>query len=158
MPGKARKRAQRPGASGNSMTVFWRDEQAFSLTFTAILVLPILALLALGWDLGRAWAAQHRLSHAIRAAALHGAAHLDSNAAEEAGAMLHVNFPADRMGTLGLVEHIEADPQAGLVSITVSTEIPNVLMALLGRATTPVRVAATAERSGDAPPYRLSLR
>jgi Flp pilus assembly protein TadG len=55
-----------------------RDENGMSLVLTAIALFPILVLIAVGADLGRAWLAHGRLSTAVVAAAGAGAASANS--------------------------------------------------------------------------------
>ena len=144
--------------TSSPISCFLKDDRGFSMVLTAILILPVLALLALCIDLGKTWTVERQLAFACRSAALHGARFIDTDGAEQASQMLRLNFSPDRLKVSGLIESIEIDMPEGRITVAASVDNPSLLMGLFRNFKTPVYSRAVVERMGTAEPYDYHIR
>lgn len=116
-----------------------RDRRANVAMFTAIVMLPMLAVIGIAVDATRMWLAQSRMTAALDAAALNGAREI-SSATRNADivnlfwANFHRSAPGSQVGFLGTnVTSLTVSPvDANTLSITAKGLLPTTFMSLFG--------------------------
>jgi Flp pilus assembly protein TadG len=122
------------------------------LTLWAFFLIPLLAVVGSGVDIGRAYLARTHLQEACDAAALAGrramtASTVDAAVKAEALKFFNFNFPQLVFGTTAFVPQVtSATGSAQTVVITAATTMPTTIMTLFGYASLPVAVTCNASQ------------
>ena len=123
------------------------------LTLWAFFMIPMLAVIGSGVDIGRTYVARTHLQDACDAAALAGrramtASAVDSTVRAEALKFFNFNFPQQAFGTTAFTPQVtSATGSAQTVVITAATTMPTTIMRLFGFTSLPV--AASCDASQD---------
>lgn len=116
---------------------------------TAGMLMPIMATIGAGVDLGQAYMAKARLQQACDAGVLAGRKKMadgNFNATAEAAAdrMFNFNFPSDMYGSTG-VSFTPTQRSASEVTATATATVNTIIMNIFGKKTIPLSVTCTAK-------------
>lgn len=118
----------------------------------AFAIIPLLALIGSGFDLGRGYLAKAQLQNACDAAVLAGrramtGGTVDTTVVSEATKLFNFNFPQGTYGTANFTPVIgSAASSAQTVVISASTTIPTTLMKIFGFTSLPLAVTCNAKQ------------
>jgi Flp pilus assembly protein TadG len=124
-----------------------KDKRGNSLVFLGAALLPLLAAIGSGVDIGRAYMARAKLQQAVDAAALAGRRAMTGDDIEtakpEASAYLAFNYPNGLYGTTPVVSSV-TKPDVGEVKVDAKTSLPTAIMSIFGYKTIDIAVTGVA--------------
>lgn len=135
-----------------------RNEDGFALTFAALLILPLLAVLGLCFDLGRGWVAYHEATHAVRAAALGGVQRFGSPSQDSfVRELVALHVRPGMLGITAVETDLQIDPSASTVRVAARVAVQTYLMRVFGSSSIALTASAAAQRSGTGPAFEYAL-
>jgi len=142
---------KRPGWLGLFMRLF-RNQRGNTLILTAALMVPLLALIGSGIDVGRIYVVRSRMQQACDAASLAGrwavsAGNSTGNVSSEVIKYFNFNFPQNAFGTASFTPNVAiTGSSTKVVNVTAGTTLPMAVMSFFGFRQISVNVSCSAQQ------------
>lgn len=130
------------------MAFMHKDDRGAVAVMTALALVPLLGMVGLGVDAGRAYLVQSKLSQALDAAGLAGGRVMfDSTRDADAQAFFNANFPSNYLGAQASPLTIAADAAGENLTVSASATLATGLMQLVGQKLVTVRSESVIHRA-----------
>lgn len=127
---------------------FWRQRGGAVAVLIGVAIVPLIAVMGLAVDAGRAYLVQTKMSHAVDAAALAGGkAIFASYRDEDVQKLFDANFPANFLDAAAEPLEIVADPAGEDIQVVARATVPTTFLKVLGVPSVSVSVKAVVHRA-----------